>query len=256
MSDLFAAFTSLTQVPFGWRDAVDIALVTLFFYCVLRFVQGTRAIAALNGLFLLLIVYAIAQLAGLFTVVWLLEGLFGSLFLVLVILFQQDIRGALSRMNVQSLFRRKKGVSEALINALVRASADMARKHIGAIIVIEMAMPLGDMTERGVKLDALLTQDLLATIFFPKTALHDGAVLVNRAGRIVAAGCILPLTQMARQHFGTRHRAALGISEVSDAVVIVVSEERGEITVAQDGRLSNPLTAERLERILTHALSQ
>ncbi len=247
---------SLTQVPFGWRDAVDILLVTVFFYFVLRFVQGTRAIAALNGLFLLLLVYAGAQLAGLFTVVWLMEGLFGSLFLVLVILFQQDIRGALARMSVQSLFRRKKGANEAFIHTLVRTSTDLARKHIGAIIVIEMGMPLGDMTERGVKLDALLTQDLLSTIFFPKTALHDGAVLVNRAGRIVAAGCILPLTQMDRQHFGTRHRAALGISEVSDAVVIVVSEERGEITVAQDGRLSNPLTGERLERILTHALSQ
>jgi DNA integrity scanning protein DisA with diadenylate cyclase activity len=106
-----------------------------------------------------------------------------------------------------------------------------------------------------VKIDAAVTQDLLTTIFFPNTALHDGAVIIG-GDRIVAAGCVLPLANLARQHFGTRHRAAIGITEVSDAISIAVSEERGEVTLAQDGHLSNPLTQERLERILTNALSQ
>ena len=109
--------------------------------------------------------------------------------------------------------------------------------------------------EKGVKIDGQVSEDLLSTIFFPNTALHDGAVIVNLSGRVVAAGCVLPLAQVARQHFGTRHRAALGITEVSDAVALVVSEERGEVTMAQDGRLSNPLNYERLERILTNVLS-
>lgn len=245
----------LDLLPFNWKDVLDILLVTCLFYYVTCFVRGTRAISAINGLVFLLIVYSGAQLLGLYTLVWLLENLFGSLFLVIVILFQQDIRHVLSSMSFKSLFRRKSPVNTEMIRVLCQATCAMAERHIGAIIVLERSVPLGDMTERGVRLDALLTEDLLATIFFPKTALHDGAVIINQHGRIEAAGCILPLTQMDRQHFGTRHRAALGCTEVSDAVAIVVSEERGEVTVAQEGRLSNPLNSERLERILINALS-
>ena len=112
------------------------------------------------------------------------------------------------------------------------------------------------MTEKGVTIDAVVSQDLLATIFFPNTALHDGAVIIGHNDRITAAGCVLPLANVARQHFGTRHRAAIGITEVSDAISIVVSEERGEVTLAQDGHLSNPLNQERLERILANVLNQ
>lgn len=244
-----------SQLPFNWRDVLDIAVVTFLFYHAIRFVRGTRAMAAINGLLVLLVLYAVAQIVGLFTLVWLLENVFGSLFLVIVVLFHQDIRQALSSMSLRSLFRRKTGDHEELVSTLARTCCDLAAKKIGAIIVVERAVPLGDMMEKGVKIDAVVSEDLLATIFFPNTALHDGAVIVNLAGRVVAAGCVLPLAQVARQHFGTRHRAALGITEVSDAVAIVVSEERGEVTVAQDGRLSNPLNYERLERILTNVLS-
>ena len=245
-----------SQIPFGWREALDITVVTFLLYHVIRFVRGTRAVAALNGLFVLLVLYAVAQRVGLVTLAWLLENVFGSLFLVIVILFQQDIRQALSSMSLRSLFRRRTGAHEEFIRVLARTCFDLASRHIGALIVIEMAVPLGDMMEKGVKIDGLVSEDLLSTIFFPKTALHDGAVIVNVSGRVVAAGCVLPLAQdAARQHFGTRHRAALGITEVSDAVVLVVSEERGEVTVAQNGRLSNSLNYERLERILTNVLS-
>lgn len=211
--------------------------------------------AAIKGLFLLFVIYAVAKFIGLFTLSWLLENFFGSLFLVIVILFSADIRQALAGLSVRSLFKKRESVSENTVQILVSTCELLARKRIGAIIVLEREVKLGDLLSRGVKLDALLSREILHTIFFPNTALHDGAVIINTQGRIVAASCVLPLTQnQERQHFGTRHRAALGLSEVSDSVVLVVSEERGEITVAQNGRLSNPLNGERLERILNNVL--
>ena len=246
---------TLGQLTVGWRDLLDIFLVAVLCYYGIRFVRGTRAMAALNGLLALLVLYAGAQFLGLFTLVWLLQNVFSYIFLVIVILFHQDIRQALSNMNFRMLFRRKKDDRSELIKTLSSTAFWLASRRIGAIIVIARSVELGDILEKGVKIDAAVTQDLLPTIFFPNTALHDGAVIIG-GDRIVAAGCVLPLANLARQHFGTRHRAAIGITEVSDAISIAVSEERGEVTLAQDGHLSNPLTQERLERILTNALSQ
>ena len=246
---------TLGQLTFGWRDLLDILIVAILCYYGIRFVRGTRAMAALNGLLALLVLYAGAQFLGLFTLVWLLQNVFSYIFLVIVILFHQDIRQALSNMNFRMLFRRKKNDSSELIKTLSKTAFWLAARRIGAIIVISRSVELGDILEKGVKIDAIVTQDLLTTIFFPNTALHDGAVIIG-GDRVVAAGCVLPLANLARQHFGTRHRAAIGITEVSDAISIAVSEERGEVTLAQDGHLSNPLTQERLERILTNALSQ
>jgi uncharacterized protein (TIGR00159 family) len=246
---------TLGQLTVGWRDLLDIFLVAVLCYYGIRFVRGTRAMAALNGLLALLVLYAGAQFLGLFTLVWLLQNVFSYIFLVIVILFHQDIRQALSNMNFRMLFRRKKDDRSELIKTLSSTAFWLASRRIGAIIVIARSVELGDILEKGVKIDAAVTQDLLTTIFFPNTALHDGAVIIG-GDRIVAAGCVLPLANLARQHFGTRHRAAIGITEVSDAISIAVSEERGEVTLAQDGHLSNPLTQERLERILTNALNQ
>ena len=246
---------TLGQLAFRWEDLIDILLVAALCYYGIRFVLGTRAMAALNGLIVLLGLYAVAQYLKFFTLVWLLQHVFNSLFLIVVILFHQDIRQALAKFNLHGLFRRKTGRYSDLISTLCATAFALASKRIGAIIVIERDVALGDMTEKGVKVDAAVSQDLLATIFFPNTALHDGAVIIGKEGRINAAGCVLPLANIARQHFGMRHRAAIGITEVSDAVSIAVSEERGEVTLAQNGRLSNPLTQERLERILTNVLS-
>ena len=247
---------ALGQLTFCWRDLLDILIVAILCYYGIRFVRGTRAMAALNGLLLLLILFAAAQFLGLFTLVWLLQNVFSSLFLVVVILFHQDIRQALSNMNFRHLFRRKANVRTEMISTVSRTACALAARRIGAIIVIERNVALGDMTEKGVTIDAVVSQDLLATIFFPNTALHVGAVIIGHNDRITAAGCVLPLANVARQHFGTRHRAAIGITEVSDAISIVVSEERGEVTLAQDGHLSNPLNQERLERILANVLNQ
>ena len=245
---------TLGQIALRWEDFLDIFLVAALCYYGIRFVLGTRAMSALKGLLFLMGLYATAQYLKLFTLVWLLQHVFNSLFLIVVILFNQDIRQALAKMNLPGLFRRKRNLNEGLIKTISDTAFNLASRRIGAIIVLERNVSLGDMTEKGVIIDADVSQDLLSTIFFPNTALHDGAVIIGRNERISAAGCVLPLANVARQHFGTRHRAAIGITEVSDAAAIAVSEERGEVTIAQNGRLSNPLTQERLERILHNVL--
>lgn len=245
----------LELFPLSWRNCLDIALVTICFYYLLRFVRGTRAVAALQGLVLLFFVYVFARATSLFTLSWLLESFFGSLFLVLVILFSDDIRKGLSSISIRSFFKKRQTVSESIISELVNVSNELAKTKTGAIIVIELDVQLGDYVQRGIPIDAKLSADLIHTIFFPNTPLHDGAMIINRDGRIVAAGCVLPLTQMVeRQSYGTRHRAAIGVTEVSDAVVIVVSEERGVMSIAHEGHLSKSLTSERMERILTNVL--
>ncbi|MEG2005639.1 MAG: diadenylate cyclase CdaA [Bilophila sp.] len=241
---------------FNWRDIVDIALVTVLLYRIILLVRGTRAFSVLTGLVLLVVVYAVSQYVGLYTLTWLLENLFGSLFLVIVILFHDDIRQGLTTMGTHSLlWWRKRPTPTDMVGDLVWVCQYFAKRRIGALIVLENKVPLGDMMEGGVTLDAKLTRELILTIFFPNTALHDGAVII-RKGRIAAAGCILPLAQMDRQNFGTRHRAALGATEVSDATVIAVSEERGEVSVASRGHLSVMPDAEQLKETLNHVMEK
>ncbi len=243
----------MTNFTFTWYDAIDILLVTLLIYYVILFVRGTRAVAAINGLFFLLVLYVIAQIFDLHAVVFIFENVFSSIFLVIVILFHEDIRQALSNLNFRSIFGSKQKYQDDAIAILSNSCFSMSEKGVGALIILESQMPLGDVANQGVDIDAQLSSDLLETIFFPKTPLHDGAVIIDKRGRVKAGGCILPLAGGERQHFGTRHRAALGITEVSDALAIVVSEERGEVTIAQNGNLSNPLTKQRFERMLRNA---
>ena len=236
-----------------WRDMLDIALVTLLIYRILLLIRGTRAFSALVGLVLLVAVYALSHYIGLYSLSWLLDNLFGSLFLVTVILFHDDIRQALATMGTQYLSWKKRTAPTSLVGDLVWVCQYFAKRRIGALIVLEGNVQLGDMMQGGVVLDARISRELLLTIFFPNTALHDGAVII-RKGRIAAAGCILPLAH--RQSFGTRHRAALGATEVSDATVIVVSEERGEVSVASRGHLSVMPDAEQLRETLNNVLEK
>lgn len=240
-------------IALTWRDILDIALVTLLVYRILVLIRGTRALSALSGLVLLVAVYLAAQYLGLYTLGWLLENLFGSLFLVIVILFHEDIRQALSTMGARYLGRRKRALPVNMVDDLAWVCLYFAKRRIGALIVLENKMQLGDMMKGGVDLDAKFSRELLLTIFYPMTALHDGAVIIRR-GRIAAAGCILPLARMDRQSFGTRHRAALGLTEVCDATVLVVSEERGEISVASRGHLAVMPDADQLKETLNNVI--
>ena len=237
-----------------WHDALDILLVTALFYGIIARIRGTRALAVALGMLVLTLLYLGAGRLGLYTSTWLLQSFFASLFLVVIILFQQDIRMALSVIGTRRFWGRRKMISEALLDELVDASMELARKRVGALIVFERFMPLRDMVEReGVRIDARLSRELLRTIFTPNTPLHDGAVIISK-GMIAAAACILPLAMVRRQSFGTRHRAALGITEESDAVAVVVSEERGEVSVAVKGKLTKNLDAIKLKRVLSYVV--
>ncbi len=240
-------------INFGWLDLIDIGLVTIVIYLVILLVKGSRMASALAGILSLGIAYLLSEAFGLYTLNWILESFFSSLFLMIIILFHEDIRQAFSKMGVRSFWYHKKVSNINMIDDLVWVCEYFAKRKTGALIVIEGKVLLNDMMQGAVILDAKLSRELLLTIFFHNTALHDGAVII-RDGIIAAAGCILPLAKLDRQHFGTRHRAAIGISEASDAIVLVVSEERGEISVAMRGRLYRVSPDEPLKEILSDAL--
>ena len=240
---------------FDWRDLLDIALVSALLYQVIQLLRGSRALAVLTGLGLLTLLYFMSRTMGLYTLTWLLQHIFSSLFILIVVIFQADIRQALGEMGAHRLFRRRE-LKQGGVEEVVMACVEMARLRVGALIVIERSMRLGDMIKReGVRVDAQLSRQLLMNIFYPKAPLHDGAVVISR-GRIMAAACILPLAVAKGQNFGTRHRAALGITQESDAVAVVVSEERGEISVAMKGELVRSLDATRLRQVLNEILSE
>ena len=239
----------LEHIAFDWRDAMDIAVVSVLLYQVIQMLRSSRALAVLTGLGLLTVLYFVSNILGLYTLTWLLQHIFSSLFILIVVIFQSDIRQALGEMGASRLFR-KRGLQQDAVEEVVAACVEMARLRVGALIVVERSMRLGDMIEReGVRVDAQLSRRLIMNIFYPKAPLHDGAVILSH-GRITAAACILPLAVAKGQSFGTRHRAALGITRESDAVAIVVSEERGEISLAMKGELVRALDAARLRQVL------
>lgn len=243
----------LAHIAFDWRDLLDIALVSFFVYQVFQLVRGSRAVATLTGLGILSLLYFMASEMGLYTLTWILQYIFSSIVVLIVVIFQSDIRQALGEMGAHRLFKRKTLQSTG-VEEVVKACVEMARQRIGALIVIERSMRLGDMVKKeGVRVDGLISHQLLLNIFYPKAPLHDGAVIIS-AGRIMAAACILPLAVAKGQNFGTRHRAALGITQESDAIAIAVSEERGEISVAMKGELARSLDATRLKQVLNEIL--
>ncbi|MDR1857731.1 MAG: diadenylate cyclase CdaA [Desulfovibrio sp.] len=237
------------ELDLGLIDVLDIGLVTALLYQLLQMLRGSRAMAVLFGLGLLMALYLLAAQLGLSTVIWLLQHVFSSFFILIVVIFQTDIRRALGEMGTARLFRRKTPHA-ALVDETLTACKEMARNRVGALIVLERSMHLGDVVKRdGVTLNAQLSGRLLRNIFHPGAPLHDGAVIL-RNGKILAAACILPLAVAEGQHFGTRHRAGMGVTEQSDAVAIVISEERGEISVAERGKLRRSLTPKELREVL------
>ena len=246
----------LFGIQVTWRVLLDIGLVAVIYYNIILLVRGTRAAAVLYGMVVVVVIYYLSALFNLYTLNALLGEFLTSIFLVVVILFKNDIRKALASVGTKR-FWTKSQVRDDTLDHLVKAAMDMSATRTGAIIVIEKNMPLGDIIERGILLDAKVNKELLETIFFTDTPLHDGAVIIRR-DRLVAAACILPLSSKLRGQpmYGTRHRAALGISEGSDAVTVVVSEERGEVSVAMNGRLTTSLDETRLHRVLRNALGR
>ncbi len=241
------------ELSLDWRDPVDILIITVLLYKVIKMFRGTRALTAALGLGILMLLFFFSYKAGLYTTTWILQNVMNSLFLVVVILFQKDIRQILGEVGAR-YFGRHSSLEKDTLDELVSACVDMARLRIGALIIIERTLPLGDMIrQEGIGVDAKISRKLLTSIFFPNSPLHDGAIIISK-GKISAAGCILPLAIIPGQNFGTRHRAALGITEESDALAIVISEERGEIRVASKGEFTPALNGTKLTQVISHAL--
>jgi diadenylate cyclase len=245
----------LGQLPFpspGWRDLLEVLIVAYVVYALLRFLVGTRALQMVFGLVLLAAIYLGAFLLKLTMITYLLGVVFTYGVFAAVVVFQPELRQALARLGQSPVFRVfGGGPAPAVASQLAEAAERLSRTATGAIIVVERGVRLDDYLETGTVMRANVSADLLATIFSPYSPLHDGAVLI-RGDEIVGAGCILPLTQhpVADRSLGTRHRAALGLSEETDALVLVVSEETATVSVAQGGTLQRNLTAEQLSALL------
>ena len=245
--------SSLRLLHPGWRDVLEVALVAYALYRVLRWFHGTRTLQIVTGLGMLLAVYAAAWILELEMIVFLLGYVFQYGAIALLVVFAPELRAALAHLG-QARFARvfrqmeQREVAEEIVEAVERLS----RSGIGAIIALERDVTLEQWAESGSPLEAKVSADLLLTIFTPYSPLHDGAVVV-RGDLIIAAGCILPLSQkpLADRALGTRHRAALGLSDESDALVVVVSEERSTVSVAERGRLWRDLTTTELRGMLS-----
>ena len=248
MADVFWALARIKLV-----DVVDICLVALVFYAVFQLIRGTQAVQLLRGIIVLVIGILISSILPLPAFRWLMRNVLTPLLVAIPVVFQPELRRGLEKLGRAGglINRPRQAVATLVVTEIVRACRRLSEQKHGALIVLERTTGLQDFVETGIRLDAEVSMDLLLTVFFPNTALHDGAVIV-REGRIVAAACVLPLSDHIRadRHVGTRHRAAVGITEQTDAISVVVSEETGIMSVAHNGRMARRLDERRLRTIL------
>lgn len=239
---------------FGWRDICDIVILAFITYGVVKLLARTRAMRVVLGLGVLLLFMWVAQVLRLTTLTWVFSWLLQAMAVFVVILFQPEIRRALEKLGRGRLFPDLRTVNsngQYLVGQFEESILNMASRKIGAIIVFERRTGLADLVESGTILNANVSAQLIETVFYPDNPLHDGAMVI-KDGRIWAAGCFLPLSdnRQISAEFGTRHRASLGVSEVSDAYVLVVSEERGTVSFAFDGAIYKDISDGRLTQIL------
>lgn len=255
-----ALFSNLFQHP-DWRNILDVAILTVLIYNVIKLVMHTRSNSLFKGIAAILIMAWISDLLQINALSWLLDQIINMGFLVIVIVFQPELRRALEQLGRSKLLRKVFGISgkqrkpervEEPVVEIVRALSSMSRKKIGALIVFERMTGLGDIIESGTQVDAEISAPLIENIFEPNTPLHDGAMIV-RNRRITAAACILQLSDdhSISRELGTRHRAAIGITETTDAVSLIVSEETGIISMAREGKLTRHMDARSLTVLLT-----
>jgi len=234
-------------------DVLDILIVSVIVYRLLLFIKGTKAAQMLIGLGVLLVASLLSRYLELYTLDWLVQSFWAQAVIVIIILFQPEIRRALAQMGEAQFLQTFTSAEELKsLEEIVRASVALANRKIGALIVIERDTSLKDFVEVGTPLDAKVSKELLMSIFHPTSPIHDGAVVI-KGNRIIAAGCFLPITLSPEvsKALGTRHRAGLGLAEETDAVIIVVSEETGMISLAISGKLETNLDMGRLRNVLT-----
>jgi diadenylate cyclase len=261
LSQIGSIFSGLFVTP-DWRSMLDILIVAILVYALLRLFAHTRANSLIKGVLVVLVVTWFSEILQLNTLTWLLHQLLSTGVLMLIILFQPELRRGLSRLGRERALSRILNVGggdvelqRRAVTEIVNALMELSRKRIGALIVIRRQTGLEDVLESGTRLDAEISAALLENIFEPNTPLHDGAVIVEDL-RISAAACILQLTDdiSLSRELGTRHRAAIGVTETTDAVTLIVSEETGTISTARDGRLTRYLDRKALTTLLTGLL--
>ncbi len=240
-------------------DFLDVFIVAIIIYALLTRLKGTRAVQIIGGVFIFFAIFFISDIMELRTLNWLFRYFWASAGIIVVILFQAEIRSFfanIARNPVFQLFSRPREI-EDIYEDVIYATTTMAEDKIGGIILVEKKVGLRNYIEAGIRIDAYLSYDLLFTIFNPQSPLHDGAVII-RNDRIVAAACFLPLTLNPRlsRELGTRHRAAIGISEETDAICIIISEERGEISIAHQGLITRPLTEKSFPKLFFGLLEE
>jgi uncharacterized protein (TIGR00159 family) len=237
------------------QDVIDILVIAYVIYRTIDLIRGTRAMQMLIGLAVVFVAFLASQYFELYTLNWLLDNFLSSIFLVIVVIFQDDIRRALTQVGTQRFWGRRKWIEQEDLEEIVRAAVALASKRIGALIVLQREVGLDQYVEVGTRLDARVSKELIMSIFLPTSPIHDGAVIIHH-GRIIAAGCFLPLTSNPHvsRSLGTRHRAAIGLTEETDAVVVVISEEEGAISLVREGRITRDVDAGTLRATLQKLL--
>jgi len=252
VGDLFSNLTASVRLI----DFLDIAIVAFIVYRILLLIRGTRAMQMLTGLGVLGIAFFASLELELFTTHWLLSYFFDYLILIVIVLFQDDLRRALTHVGKNPFFSAASAEEEReMVDEIARAATRLARERVGALIVIERETGLKNFIDTGSKLDSKVKSELLYSIFIPSAPIHDGAVIIT-GGRIAAAGCFLPLSKDPNidKRYGTRHRAALGLTEDSDAIVILVSEEAGEAHLVKNGKITTNLSEQEIRQSLSALL--
>ncbi len=252
---------AILQLDVGWRDVVDIFIMAYIFYRLILLIRGTRAEQLVKGLFVLLLAMVVSDHIGFDTLHWTLTQTMTIGLIAIPIVFQPELRRALEQLGRGRLFKPtywswSSQDFENMLDELIKAIPVLVKRRIGALIVLERSTGLKEWVETGIPVEGIVSAELLVNIFFPRSPLHDGAVII-RGNEVIAAGCYLPLTEDPNlsKELGTRHRAGIGISEHSDAVAIIVSEETGIISVAHDGVLTRYLDEKKLRTILAELCS-
>lgn len=237
------------------QDAIDILVIAFVIYRLMDLIRGTRAVQMLIGLGVVFVLFLSSSYFELYTLNWILDNFLSAFLLIIVVIFQDDIRRALTQVGAQRLFGGMPEIQQQDLEEIVRAAVLLATRRIGALLVLQREVGLNEYVEGGTSLDAKVSKELITSIFLPTSPIHDGALIIHR-GRITAAGCFLPLTQNPHvsKTLGTRHRAAIGLTEETDAVVIVISEEEGAISLVREGRLTRGVDAGTLRTTLQQLL--
>ena len=261
LTDFFDRYLKMTNLPsIRVADVLEIIILSWLIYRILRWIKNTRAWGLMKGALVLVVFILVANALQMHTIMWLVQNLLSVGLVGLVIIFQPELRRSLEELGrrrmvpILSSDSRKQGddqFSDRTVNELVKASFEMGKAKTGALIVIERDTPLGEYERTGIRVDGIVTSQLLLNIFEKNTPLHDGAVII-RGNRVTAATCYLPLSDNMEisKELGTRHRAGLGISEVTDSVTIIVSEETGAVSLVQKGQLMRGITSEELKKEL------